>query len=1053
MRPIKLKMIAFGPYNGIETIDFNDLEDRKLFLITGPTGAGKTTIFDAICYALYGVTNGNDRPEKSVKCQSAPIDLQCEVELEFELHGKTYTLNRIPSQEKKKIRGEGTRLISPEATLSIEGKEIPETGAKHVTSYIETLIGLKVEQFRQIMMIPQGEFRKLLMANSDERTGILKNIFSTNLYSTIQHKFKEEKLALEGTIRKAVDKRNNEIERIEVDTLSESNSEMVSLITAVDKNTSLILEKTSDLIEEDKAVKEIKQKELDAEKEKLKDLVSEKEKAKMNNQRIERFNQVVQRVDALKLDSDRINDERAKLMKLEKASTVMPLEIAILNRKKELNDKGEALKKVKNLLLDETEKFKMAEENLKISDSSEVNAQIESLRKEDVLLNSYVENVQGFTESQEEIIRVRQEKERLIASRNNVKEQLAKEKEQQTINDAKINDNSRVKELLLENEGAQGTLSSHIKLLNEFMNSENMYQKLLADRNDSEKNLRRHETIIADKEHVFKTQKKIYHLNQAALLAKELSEEEACPVCGSTEHVKLAELTEDHVTEDELATVEAHLNTAIDKKRAVELEHQTVKVKLESTLETMEAMLLLLLEKQVISEKNESIEDNKEIVERKIVVLNLELGALKESYLKLEEKLEIYNKAIKDQTLLSEGFVKREAELATVDEALIKVDLELAKKSSNNETLIKDIPEDLRSVESLTMKINSIVKTLEKITKEKEASITHHKNISDQMIQLKSRSEEMASDFDGLTHKYKTEKNAFIKAVTDEGFESVDIYQGFKAQVALIKEIQDVIQTHKQAMHTAEQEHEGMLKEIKDFVIKDIREFDTQLEAVQVTEKSISDDLSKIERRVEINEAQIRQITKITEAIKEDEDNYKLLGKIADIINGKNAKNITLERFILKTYLNDILDVSNQRLKVMTNNRYSLKISEILTDGRSSGGLDLEVTDSFTGLPRSVKTLSGGESFKASLSMALGLAEVVQSYAGGIQLDTVFIDEGFGTLDQESLDSAINCLIQLQDTGRLVGIISHVEELKERINTQLIIETNELGSSTRFVVN
>ncbi len=428
MRPIKLKMIAFGPYNGTEIIDFNDLEDRKLFLITGPTGAGKTTIFDAICYALYGVTNGIDRPEKSVKCQSAPMDLQCEIELEFQLHGKTYKVNRIPSQEKNKIRGEGTRLIGPEATLHIEGKEIPEMGAKHVTSYIETLIGLKVEQFRQIMMIPQGEFRQLLMANSDERTGILKNIFSTNLYSTIQQKFKEKKLTLEDTIKQAIDKRNNEIERIEVDTTSKLGLEMLPLITAEDKNTSLVLQKISELIEEDISHKAVKEKERTVEKEKLNSIISEKEKAKINNQRIDQFNEIKQKIEALKIEANSINGERMTLMNLEKASTIMPLEMTMLNRKKEIADKEESLKSLEQLVVLETKKIKEAEKRLKISASSEVNDKIETLKNDTLLLKSYVDKVQEFNKGQEQLIMLEEEKKSLLHRVIDLRNSLSKKR-------------------------------------------------------------------------------------------------------------------------------------------------------------------------------------------------------------------------------------------------------------------------------------------------------------------------------------------------------------------------------------------------------------------------------------------------------------------------------------------------------------------------------------------------------------------------------------------------------------------------------------------------
>lgn len=1053
MRPIKLKMIAFGPYNGTEIIDFNDLGNRNLFLVTGPTGAGKTTIFDAICYALYGVTSGTDRPEKSVKCQSAPLDLLCEIELEFQLHGKTYKLSRIPSQEKLKTRGEGTRIISPEATLEIEGKDLPETGAKHVTAYIESLIGLKVEQFRQIMMIPQGEFRKLLMAGSDERTGILKNIFRTNLYGSIQSKFKEEKLALESTIKQALNNRNNEILRMEVDETTEEGLEALSLIQADDKNSVLILEKVKALIEEDVASATTKAQEVAVIKNQLKEIVKEKTEADINNQRILKHNQLKENIERLEANTEQINAKRAQVIKLEKASKIMPLEATMENRSKEIEVKERSLENQKQLILLETHKYDQSEEKLKISNSKEVNTQIEALKKEGILIKTYVENVQAFSKVQEAISALDQEKTSLYLSYRSLQEEIEVEKEVEKKNTALIETHASVKELLLENEGAQEKQNRQIKLLNDFLSTESAYQNHLKEKVIIEDKLNTQESIVEEKEVFYKTKKKAYHLNQAALLAQDLKDGDSCPVCGSTEHVKLAELTENHVTEDALIMFEDELNKAIENKKVVELEAQSLKVKIQGLLDKLDDLLNQSIDQQLISEKCNSIDENKINVETSIRSLRESIETLKEKNLRLVENLELYNKAVEAQVLLSEKVNRMDSELVKLDTSIKKVDLDLASKNANKETLLKDIPEALRTTEALEHKLNSLRTQLVKMIKERDQAIAEHKQISDQLLQSKSKLDEMENDLESLSHKYDAEKSAFDQALVSESFNSLENYQSYKLDVDAMKSLQGIIQEHDQALHSKSNEVESLIKEITSFELIEILSFDAKIQETQEMETNITEILSRIQRRVEINKTQITQVTKITETIKEEEGAYRLLGKVADIVNGKNAKNITLERFILKTYLNDILEVSNQRLKLMTNHRYALRISEVLADGRSSGGLDLEVTDSYTGVPRSVKTLSGGESFKASLSMALGLAEVVQSYAGGIQLDTVFIDEGFGTLDQESLDSAINCLIELQDSGRLVGIISHVEELKERINTQLIIESNELGSSTRFMVN
>ena len=241
-------------------------------------------------------------------------------------------------------------------------------------------------------------------------------------------------------------------------------------------------------------------------------------------------------------------------------------------------------------------------------------------------------------------------------------------------------------------------------------------------------------------------------------------------------------------------------------------------------------------------------------------------------------------------------------------------------------------------------------------------------------------------------------------------------------------------------------------EETKDIIKVDLDDFNTIIQEKEGKIKDLEQKGKIIFSRIKNNKDTLKSIEDITDKIKGDEEKYKVIGELAELANGNNSERVSFERYVLAAYFDDIIRAANFRLIKMTNSRYTLKRKESREKGAKQSGLELEVIDAYTGKERHVKTLSGGEGFKASLSLALGLADVIQSYAGGVQIDTMFVDEGFGTLDPESLDNAINTLMELQDLGRLVGIISHVPELKERVDARLEITPGKDGSHAKFII-
>lgn len=375
---------------------------------------------------------------------------------------------------------------------------------------------------------------------------------------------------------------------------------------------------------------------------------------------------------------------------------------------------------------------------------------------------------------------------------------------------------------------------------------------------------------------------------------------------------------------------------------------------------------------------------------------------------------------------------------------------ELASKQGQYDTFIKDIPKENQSLEPLLEEKNKISHTLKLQEEEKKFILNQYNHEKETELQLMTQEDGLKEQVNHLTESLQLADDKLQALLKDHEIGSVETLMNLLSHTIQIPSLEKAIKSYEDQMLLLKDKCLE-LQEFEEKTLYDLSLLDDKIKALEEKEGKLNQEISDINKWISQHESIINQVAQIRKDILKSEQDYKVLAHLSDVINGKNAKNINLERFVQATYLEDILEVANSRLLKMTNNRYLLKIGQDVMDRRSGSGLDLEVDDSFTGQARSVKTLSGGESFKASLALALALAEVVQAYAGGIQLDTVFIDEGFGTLDQESLDSAINCLVDLQDSGRLVGIISHVSELKERIQTQLLVKPGDAGSTTEFI--
>ena len=913
MRPNKLIMSAFGPYAGKVEVELDKLGQNGLYLITGDTGAGKTTIFDAITYALFGKASGENRETSMFRSKYADAETPTEVELYFTCKGKEYNIKRNPEYDRPKTKGDGLTTEKANAELKMPDGRIV-TKVKEVDSAVVEILGVDRSQFTQIAMIAQGDFLKLLLAPTEDRKKIFQKLFKTQNYYVLQEKLKSEsgKLSREyDAIKKSIEQYINGIMCDEDDVLSIQ----VKKAKSNELSVSEIVLLAEELIKND----EIAEGELDA--------------------KIKHF--------------DKELEEITKL--LTKAQTLKSAKTSLETAQTELAD-------AKNKKTELFQKLKNAEEHK--SDIADAVNKIAAIDAEfagyDELDNNKKQLSDLYASIKEDESSYKVKYAELEELDKKITELETEAKTLETAGVEKANVQGQIKDVTGKKTAFEG-LEKEIKELR-------VLEKQLADA----------QNMYMEKSHAARNKKTIYDaLNkayldeQAGILADGLEQGHPCPVCGAVDHPQLAKKSVDAPSKHELETAknnaeEAQKEESRASQRAGELngivtEKKAATDKLSKELAgdgdfevELQKITAQLSELQEKLEKLEKDEERKSEIEKLLPAIREKLEAVKEYIVKLEENM-AKNKA--------------------VSEALNKRTEELGKKL---------MFENKSGAMAEKTKLEILKNTMEAaIEKEKVNFESNEKNIA----AIKSRVEE----------------NQKILASSED----IDVFELQCKQTDLKSEKEGVL-TQQKAVHSRRVANVISLENIR-------------------------------QKSVEINVV---------------EENWKWVKSLSNTANGNisGKEKIMLETYIQMTYFDRIINRANSRLLVMSDGQYELVRRKEAENNRSQSGLELDVKDHYNGTQRSVKTLSGGESFKASLSLALGLSDEIQSSAGGIRLDTMFVDEGFGSLDEESLSHAIKALSSLADGNRLVGIISHVNELKERIEKQIVVKKEKTGGSRISVV-
>ena len=904
MKPLKLTMSAFGPYAGEVKVDFAQLGERGLYLITGDTGAGKTTIFDGITFALYGEASGNNRESDMFRSKYAKEETPTFVELEFQYRNEVYRVRRNPEYLRPAKKGKGLTTEKADAQLEYpDGKII--TKSKEVTKAVVELIGLDRGQFTQIAMIAQGDFLKLLFAKTEDRSKIFREIFHTKEYQILQERLK----TMSGTLRIEYEQLTKSIQQYKTeihsdderkDNTVEETLQFLACLIEDEKKTILECDHNLECLEEQ--IAGIQKAIGKAENQKR----AEQELVRINEELAVWISRMPEIEEVLKAEEKR-QPEREKLA----------LDIAGSEEKLSLYEEADHILEQKTKAEAQTSALKKEREDLKE-------------KKEDGTgkLQKIKELLVQYQDLDARCVRLEQE------------EQKVKEEKAKVCNFQKV-------------------LVEYRELAKRLKNAQEDYQKGNA------------ESIRIRK--IFEQMEQNFLDGQAGILAEHLEEGAPCPVCGATHHPNPAKIQESTCTEEELKRIKEKNQKLSDQVFLLSEKAGKTKGQLEEKKKQLEETC-----KELFGEIPQSISSS---LEERVQCLHIQENTI-------NEQRKRANQAIQQKKILEEQNEKGESYLKKWDEMMEEKERRYHEMEREC-AILTERYEKAISVLSYTSKKDAL-QALEKKIDQKNA------------LDLAYRSAE---------EQYRTTKETI---------------QSKTAKIQTLQEQLDGFQDSKYA-ELLEQQQSCMQKK-REILLK--------------KEKTVTD--YQMNKRVE------NAIQGQFEKLQNVEEQWKMVKALSNTANGNvsGKEKIMLETYIQMSHFNRIIARANTRFMMMSGGQYELKRRETAENLRSQSGLELDVIDHYNGSIRSVRTLSGGESFQASLALALGLSDEIQSEAGGIQLDAMFIDEGFGSLDEETLDQAVKALLNLADGNRLVGIISHVAQLKERIEKQIIVTKQKSDGST-----
>ncbi len=1017
MRPLYLTLSAFGPFAEQESIDFSLLGRNPLFLLNGPTGAGKTTLLDAICFALYGKTTGDEREGAQMRCDLAEPSRLTEVSFEFELGQQRYRVRRVPEQARLKKSGDGYTQQKPEAQLLQIGQNGEESvlvasKVSEASSEIERLTGLDADQFRQVMVLPQGKFRQLLMADSKEREKIFSQLFQTHIYRRIEDSLKVQADEIRAAVLEQKNIRTGILQSANLVQEQALEQELTELIPAVAQALTAKQQAEQAYQHATQALDAAKVLQADfGDLTKIKDQLAEFAKQQKDIEQQQQQLQAAKAAQSLKpfdeLKIQRFDDaKQASLMQTQSEAEL-----------------GQANKDLEEL---EQQYALLPEKEQQLNGALE---QLSLLRSYEPLLENVAQLNERLGAEQQKLAEQSEQGQQLKQKMQAVQQQKLQLSEQQTqLREQAESQADKQKQLskleqVLELVQELATLKQH----------QDKDQQALVDSAEQGRRLAKHYQAMQLQAN--QTQL-AWHQGQAAMLAQRLNVGEACPVCGSLDHPQPAHSTQALPSEQELELARGLEQEARDKLSQARQDYKVLKDKQQERSQQQQQLISRLAEWASLppSQISEQLEQAKVALQQ----AQQAQQQLKQVQQQLEALVEQEQDVLPRIEQAREHYQTQRSQLDLLQGQLEQAKRQLPQQYSDLVLLQQAI--DLQAGQFAILE-----KTI--------------KQIQQRHAQCRELVSAKQSALDAAKHSLKLAQqalsqaqNSFKQQLASSCFDSEIAYNEALMDETEIDKLQRFLDEYGARVTKLEVQAEQLEGKLKDKEIPDLAALQHALEHAEGEREKLELRWNHQNNRL-LNLQEIQR--KLQQAEQQDQrlqQQYQVVGTLADVANGRTGNKISLQRFVLSVLLDDVLLQASERLQMMSKGRYQLLRKEQRAKGNKASGLELEVEDSYTSKVRSVATLSGGESFMAALAMALGLSDVVQAYAGGIKLDTLFIDEGFGSLDQESLDLAIRTLIDLQSAGRMVGVISHVSEMKEQISSRIDVIKQADGSRIRLVL-
>lgn len=992
MKPVTLTMTAFGPYADSQTIDFTSLNQEGIFLITGPTGSGKSSIFDAIVFSLYGETSGSIRESGSLRSQYAAPDAICQVEFTFLLREKQYTIRRQPRQQRQSRRGDSMTQITEKAELIFPDGSVL-TGSRNVDERIVELSGIQCSQFKQIAMLAQGEFRRLLDAPSSEKQEIFRNLFSTQFYDEITKQLETEAKLLENS---AKEQRRN-LEQLlasaqlpNFDDTSAKPEQALEKQIQTDQETILSLNKHTNI------------------------LMTRREQ--LHPEEAETLNR---QFEALALDEKRLSQLAERQPEIERMS-------ACLERYRstsELRIIAQKLKIAEDSLLRAQEEQKQAAKQ-----EADIQKALQSHLSTIEQLPSWNEKVHSLSSQTEQLVKL---------------QEIARQLEQNEKDCQKISDN-------LQNVKRQYEVTELLARRAELLHHVDDIAKAVQDWDHIMVQQSKRLELLS----LFRKQKNLYLSaynlfmeGQAAVLAGKLQDNIPCPVCGSLHHPAPAAASRNIPTQQQVEALQKQSEDTLETGR----QHSEMLTKnlalFSDSLSTLQNDKKVSITREMLDQEPELLIRQKEELTDLQYSVNLSLDPIEQQILALGGE-----KALVDPKYRNQEEIDQKLRHLTQDQARLESTLESLKRQHEQFSAQLDENDTAPALAKQLDKLRQEQRTLENDIQ--QANIFHAR-LSQQAQSAKQNLSAAAARQKIAQEQLLPIREEFQSQLLQNGYQDIAAFKTEQASFSReeMENLASILEKHREEQNSLKsriailrQQLEGKQPADLESIRTQAAELDNQLAILRQQQIDCS-------ARLKLNSGLHSRIIVCQKQLSRLDDDYAQIGELARIAGGNNAKRLSFERYVLAAYFDSVIRFANLRLSHMTNDRYSLQRREEREKNGRASGLDLDVFDSYTGQTRHVSTLSGGESFQAALALALGLADVTGMFAGGISMDTIFIDEGFGSLDPMALDSAISALTTLSGSknGKTVGVVSHVEALKERISHKIVVTPSHNGSTLQVL--